>query len=691
MKTTFALRMRPSFYLKCFIALSLVCGGKAADLSPLDYWRWNNPRENGNYINSIAFGNNRYLAVGDWGTVLISEDGCHWRNRSLLTPDFFGCICFGRGIFVAYLFEPSSTPVGISASYLLTSIDGENWGVAYSKTNASIYGRTGVISKIIFADGQFVAVGGNESPAAGERGSWVLTSTNGSDWCIRQPDSDLSLFSVAYANNKYVAVGVNRISMVSSNALDWEVCTTNDLNTPSQWVDIIFENEKFTVLANNGFLDAPSALINSVDGRSWQSYIPLSDFKLRGISKIADTFVVAGQDGKAMTSLDGTHWSSLLLPTNTEIYSVKTIRGTTFMLGSDGVMLSTTNLTKWQTIPDRLGLEFVPQSFDFDRNVFVGFGCYGASFSSVDGQNWSIQTNSTSATINSITHDREKFVAVGYDHNILVSSNGQDWRIVYSDPSPRKVLSDVDWNGSLFVAVGWYGYTLTSADGLEWQVHQPTNNFFQTVTASKDLFVASMGVIVATSTDGIDWSVKTNLGLMTTDGVYASGRFVLVGELGRAFVSTNGSEWTPSVILDGWNMRRIISANDYFVASGDGGLIFTSKDGLTWQPHHLPAVNRIFAIAFGHDKIIAGGNRGMLLESDNFSGTLSTIRGLTSKTGDRLELELLTQPNSFFEIDETSDLVNWSPISFLPAALGRATYITEKNSSARFFRAIPRQ
>src|SRR5256885_510418 len=61
-----------------------------------------NPSVNANSIHCIAHGNGRYVAVGDWGAVLISEDGQHWRNRGLPATTPFGWVTFGHGIFVAY-------------------------------------------------------------------------------------------------------------------------------------------------------------------------------------------------------------------------------------------------------------------------------------------------------------------------------------------------------------------------------------------------------------------------------------------------------------------------------------------------------------------------------------------------------------------------------------------------------------
>src|SRR5256885_2273839 len=48
-----------------------------ANPSPMDYWTTVNPSVNAHSIHCIAHGNGRYVAVGDCGAVLISDDGQH--------------------------------------------------------------------------------------------------------------------------------------------------------------------------------------------------------------------------------------------------------------------------------------------------------------------------------------------------------------------------------------------------------------------------------------------------------------------------------------------------------------------------------------------------------------------------------------------------------------------------------------
>ena len=49
----------------------------------IDEWRWVRPQPQGNLLTSVAFGNGRFIAVGDLGTLLISTNGTNWGVTNL--------------------------------------------------------------------------------------------------------------------------------------------------------------------------------------------------------------------------------------------------------------------------------------------------------------------------------------------------------------------------------------------------------------------------------------------------------------------------------------------------------------------------------------------------------------------------------------------------------------------------------
>jgi trimeric autotransporter adhesin len=41
-------------------------------------WIWRNPLPSGNNISCITYGNDQFVAVGDYGTIMTSRDGVVW-------------------------------------------------------------------------------------------------------------------------------------------------------------------------------------------------------------------------------------------------------------------------------------------------------------------------------------------------------------------------------------------------------------------------------------------------------------------------------------------------------------------------------------------------------------------------------------------------------------------------------------
>jgi hypothetical protein len=115
-----------------------------------------------NNLYAVAYGNGRFVAVGDHDTILTSKDGTHWRKRNTETTDIlFASVAFGNGTFVA---------VGDSGT-ILTSTDGVKWKARPSGT--SMY-----LSKVYYDAGAFVAMGAD--------GLVLLSTTDGIAWVSRR-------------------------------------------------------------------------------------------------------------------------------------------------------------------------------------------------------------------------------------------------------------------------------------------------------------------------------------------------------------------------------------------------------------------------------------------------------------------------------------------------------------------------
>ena len=118
-----------------------------------------------NSLYAVAFGQGRFVAVGNEGALVTSADGTHWKRANSRTDDRLRSIVFAKGQFVA---------VGYSGT-VITSPD----GLAWTKRNAKTENR---LQAVTFVNGQFVATARN-----GE----MISSPDGKRWNEGAPATDL--------------------------------------------------------------------------------------------------------------------------------------------------------------------------------------------------------------------------------------------------------------------------------------------------------------------------------------------------------------------------------------------------------------------------------------------------------------------------------------------------------------------
>src|SRR5437899_12177740 len=96
-------------------------------------------------LNGLAYGNVRFVAVGNFGTFLSSDDAVAWTTRHSGFTILYG-VAYGGGAFVAVGFPATGF------STMLTSADGINWT---ERTPGSVQTLRGAA----YGNGTFVTVG----------------------------------------------------------------------------------------------------------------------------------------------------------------------------------------------------------------------------------------------------------------------------------------------------------------------------------------------------------------------------------------------------------------------------------------------------------------------------------------------------------------------------------------------------
>lgn len=143
----------------------------------------------------VAHGNGRFVAAGDYGTVLMSADGIHWAPQASGTDVHLQGAAFGQGLFVV---------VG-EIGRIRTSTDGGVWESQSSGTTADLMA-------VAHGNGSFVAVG---------KGGSVLTSVDGTQWIPRSPGLTANLSGLTHARDAFVAVGDGGVIAVSRDGITW--------------------------------------------------------------------------------------------------------------------------------------------------------------------------------------------------------------------------------------------------------------------------------------------------------------------------------------------------------------------------------------------------------------------------------------------------------------------------------------
>lgn len=164
------------------------------------------------HLYGIAYGDGRFLAVGQGGTLVhYGEDmGFRMYNndskysyggvKTNTSKDLYS-VAYGNGRFVA---------AGLGGTILTT--DGFLTFAKYDKASVPSTGTDSALKGIAFGNGLFAAVGDN---------GVIITSPDGASWQSRQSGTTENLYGVAYLDGRFVAVGGKGTVLLSDDGVIW--------------------------------------------------------------------------------------------------------------------------------------------------------------------------------------------------------------------------------------------------------------------------------------------------------------------------------------------------------------------------------------------------------------------------------------------------------------------------------------
>jgi len=278
--------------------------------------------------------------------------------------------------------------------------------------------RNGSASKT-WRDGT-VEGGTASTPASRSLDTWTRTaSTFGTS----------DIFSIAYGNNRFVAVGQFFDMAYSTDGANWT--SIPDIFSTSYVADkindIAFGNNRFVVVADR------DRLSYSADGVSW-TRVTGSGFGGSSIYAVAwgnNRWVAGGGDGKMAYSSDSVSWTAVADTT----FGTTAIRAIAFgnnrwVAGGDrGKMAYSADGRSWTAVAASTFGSSDIKAVAWGNNRFIAVGGRGQMAYSADGSSWTRVTNTTfgSSDINAIVYANNRWVAVGDDGKIAYSADGVSW------------------------------------------------------------------------------------------------------------------------------------------------------------------------------------------------------------------------------------------------------------------------
>lgn len=245
----------------------------------------------------------------------------------------------------------------------------------------------------------------------------------------------------------------------------------------------------------------------------------------------------SGSDSAYVSNNNTGSWTEVPIPVN-HYNSVNYFKNNTWVAGSDfgntsKFAYSTNNGSTWTEGTAANSTCMTGQVLSAcvgDYMVSVGgYGAAGSASYSSDGINWTLATGMAGSAWKDIASGNGKIVAVGWGNNAAYSTNGTSWTQTSLSVSDGYYWSTVAFGQNKFVAfvgnpgIGNFpGYSVYSNDGITWanatgipdeQITRVRYNEFN------DIWIAVGFRKTWSSTDGINWTLRSDFGFYTMAGL----------------------------------------------------------------------------------------------------------------------------------------------------------------------------
>lgn len=272
---------------------------------------------------------NLYVAVGDRGTIMTSEDGINWELE--LVPDAItNRILLGVGGSTnGFVAVGNRGAITYSPGKVVEVIGTNSAGQTVTNKANTLGIEWRAVSPLTTNDLQGVTMFGNLYVVCGGGGT-ILTSPNGTNWTQRSTPTDVFLSSVAAMPSGLVACGDHGVVLTSSDAINWTLQNSFTTN----WIyRLRYANGGLIGVGENGLI------ATTPNGTNWAIRASGTTKWLNSVTYNDGHYFVVGNQGTVLTSSNKTVWTSIGTITQKSLYGVASTAEQLVVAGVEGAIL----------------------------------------------------------------------------------------------------------------------------------------------------------------------------------------------------------------------------------------------------------------------------------------------------------------------------------------------------------------
>ncbi len=449
--------------------------------------------------------------------------------------------------------------------------------------------------------------------AADELWEWVTPWPQGYD-----------LYAAATGGGVTVAVGENGTVITSTDGVEWRLSRTGFVYNLS---DVVWSNGLFVAVGSYSgweFNPVLGVILTSDNGVDWIERYRTESQTVDAVVWTGSRFVAVGVADKVLLSSDGISWSEQ--PTGSEAWTMMDLAWNGSMLvaiGSDNVpwfghhsYFTSESGDQWaQYLFNR---DYMPSSIEASGGRFVAVGSEHDALVSDDGLTWSVAPYESSRELRVIVDGGDRFIALGNDV-VGASLDGYVWSI--EERAMESRVYGLAWLGDSYLAVGEDGFMMSSPDGLQW--NQLSERAFDIggsweidELATGGSTIVGVGAGIVTGLHGSEWSWQSAPGDVNPVSVIWTGSAFWAAGSNGVIRSFDGVHWEQMLLDHNLRLVDIVWNGSLFVAVSRDRVV-TSPDGHDWSSQYIGGNGNLHTVGWtGSEFVAAGGGSMYLISSD---------------------------------------------------------------------------